>query len=302
MTSSMLKWLLESVVQTDAQFKGGIIMSDTTGAGHGGKNNFDMGAGGGGRLERTEVVKINNYFRQWNPGWLDVGDTLATNVNQNLINIVANTNRLGKSWERTLSHHLNAFNGKATGAEVWYYAGDEVMRQKAARISSIIAKTLGIVDRGPKATTSLYVVAYTNPHCLLIEWYFVDNPNDRAAWDRNGTAAMNAVMKELGMKTPTNGGGKLVPSKPKKPNHVVVAGWFTKGSAAHKECVKWFKDNKLNCHERFVKDRVFILSYYPQDHTNKRKFTSWLESKYWTYAVVLEGQQNSIIDNWDTHL
>ena len=187
-------------------------MADSTHAGHGGKNNFDMGAGGGGRWERTEVLKIQAHFRAWNPNWLEVGDTLATNVNQNLINIVNNTNRVSNSRERTLSHHLNAFNGKATGAEVWYYAGDEVMRQKAARISSIIAKTLGIPDRGPKATTSLYVVSYTNAHCLLIEWYFVDNPNDRAAWDRNGTAAMNAVMKELGMKTPNTGGEKPVTS------------------------------------------------------------------------------------------
>ena len=187
-------------------------MADSTHAAHGGKNNFDMGAGGGGRWERTEVLKIQAHFRAWNPNWLEVGDTLATNVNQNLINIVNNTNRVSNSRERTLSHHLNAFNGKATGSEVWYYAGDELMRQKAARISSIIAKTLGIPDRGPKATTSLYVVSYTNAHCLLIEWYFVDNPNDRAAWDRNGGNAMNAVMKELGMKTPNTGGGKPVTS------------------------------------------------------------------------------------------
>lgn len=199
-------------------------MTDTTGPGHGGKNNFDMGAGGGGRWERTEVVKINAYFRQWNPGWLDVGDVLGTNVNQNLINIVNNTNRVGNSWERTLSHHLNAFNGKATGTEVWYYAGDEAMRKVAAQISASIAKDLGIADRGAKATTSLYVVANTNPHCLLIEWYFVDNPNDRAAWDRNGTTAMINVMKILRMKTPTSGGGNTVKPPAGSADYNVVNG------------------------------------------------------------------------------
>ena len=272
-------------------------MSDTTGAGHGGKNNFDMGAGGGGRCERTEVVKINNYFRQYNPGWIDVGDTVATTVNQNLINIVANTNRVGKSSERTLSHHLNAFNGKATGAEVWYYAGDEVMRQKAARISSIIAKTLGIVDRGPKATTSLYVVAYTNPHCLLIEWYFVDNPNDRAAWDRNGTAAMNAVMKELGMKTPTNGGVNP-PVVKEKVRQSVLVGSFSKGSDGYKEAIKVLNSKKMKYTEYFRGNSVWIRAVFAYGSTWKDELTAALTSKRWNYVVVLEGQENVIIDGW----
>ena len=275
-------------------------MTDTTGAGHGGKNNFDMGAGGGGRWERTEVVKINNYFRKYNPGWIDVGDTVATNVMQNLINIVANTNRVGKSWERTLSHHLNAFNGKATGTEVWYYAGDEIMRKVAEKLSATIAKTLGIVDRGAKATTSLYVVANTNPHCLLIEWYFVDNPNDRAAWDKNGTKAMNEAMKVLNMKTPSvNTGGTVV--KPKV-RHSVLVGSFAKGTKGHKDAIAILKSKGMKYNEYFRGNSVWIRAVFEQKSTWKQELERAWELKKWNYVVVLEGQENAIIDNWRKHL
>lgn len=276
-------------------------MTDTTGAGHGGKNNFDMGAGGGGRWEHTEVVKINNYFRKYNPGWIDVGDTVATNVMQNLINIVANTNRVGKSWERTLSHHLNAFNGKATGTEVWYYAGDEIMRKVAEKLSATIAKTLGIVDRGAKATTSLYVVANTNPYCLLIEWYFVDNPNDRIAWDKNGTKAMNAAMKVLNMKTPSEntGGGTVV--KPRV-RHSVLVGSFAKGTSGHKDAIAILKSKGMKYNEYFRGNSVWIRAVFEQKSTWKQELERAWELKNWNYVVVLEGQENAIIDNWRKHL
>lgn len=276
-------------------------MTDTTGAGHGGKNNFDMGAGGGGRWERTEVVKINNYFRKYNPGWIDVGDTVATTVMQNLINIVANTNRVGNTWERTLSHHLNAFNGKATGTEVWYYAGDEVMRKVAERLSATIARTLGIVNRGAKATTSLYVVANTNPHCLLIEWYFVDNPNDRAAWDKNGTKAMNEAMKVLNMKTPSEntGGGNVVKQRPW---HQLVFGNFAKGNSGHKAAVAMLKKHGMKYHELYRGNSVWLMARFQQHGEWRHTLEKECESRNWNYVVVLDGQENAIVDNWRKHL
>ena len=276
-------------------------MANSTHGGHGGKNNFDMGAGGGGRWERTEVVKINNYFRQTNPNWPDVGDTVATNVNQNLINIVANTNKVSKSHEITLSHHLNAFNGKATGCEVWYYAGDAAMKAKATKISALISKALGIVDRGPKATTSLYVVSYTNAHCLLIEWYFVDNPNDRAAWDRNGVKAMQAVMKELGMKVP----GATTTPKPNTPKpavkrsrHSVMMGSLVKGSGSHKDIVAWLKKQGWLYTEFYRKDLVWIRCIFDQNSEGSLSLQKEYKRRSWNHTVVFEGQENLIIDNW----
>ena len=177
-------------------------MADSTGFGHGGLNDFDPGGVKNGRTELQEAKKVNAYFRQWNPDWVDVSDRVGRTISQNLINIVNTTNRVGKSFQRTYSHHFNMFNGKATGVEIWYFAGDAVMKKQAERACAAISKVLGIVNRGAKATTSLYVVANTYPHCLLIEWCFLDNPNDMKAWDRNGAKAMNACMKALNMKYP----------------------------------------------------------------------------------------------------
>lgn len=198
---------------------------DTTGRGHGGRGAFDQGAVGSGTTEYKEVSAINDFFRKTNQNWADVSDFSASDVNTNLYNIVENTNAKGNSNERTLSHHMNAFNGKATGVEVWYYAGDSIGRSIAEKLSAAISNALGLFNRGAKATTSLYVVSNTNPHCVLIEWCFVDNWNDISAWNNNKVSAMNAAMKVLGMKTgTTNGGGTNV--KPQEKNYYQSGSYF----------------------------------------------------------------------------
>uniref|UniRef100_UPI0026483337 N-acetylmuramoyl-L-alanine amidase n=1 Tax=Enterococcus spodopteracolus TaxID=3034501 RepID=UPI0026483337 len=122
-------------------------------------------------------------------------------VNQNLQNQVNAMNSAGNGW--AITNHLNAFNGQATGAEVWYWAGSEEARKKAAEVSAAIAKALGIVDRGAKATTSLFVHRNTNPgvNVLLIEWCFIDNANDMRRLDQNMDQAIRAVMNVLGYNT-----------------------------------------------------------------------------------------------------
>lgn len=199
-------------------------MTDTSGAGHGGKNEFDAGAVGSGTTERKEVLAINRDLLKANPGWKDVSDYSGSTINQNLYNIVANTNRLGNSNERTLSHHMNAFNGKATGVEVWYYAGDSIGRSMAEKASAAISNALGLQNRGAKATTDLYVVSNTYPHCILVEWCFVDNPNDIKAFRANRTKAINAFAATLRMNgigstssAPTQSGGVIYQNK---------SGWY----------------------------------------------------------------------------
>ena len=197
-------------------------MTDTTGAGHGGKNEFDAGAVGNGTTERKEVLAINRDLIKANPGWKDVSDYSGGSINANLYNIVNNTNKVGKSSERTFSHHMNAFNGKATGVEVWYYAGDSIGRSMAEKASAAISKALGLQNRGAKATTDLYVVANTIPHCILVEWCFVDNPNDIAAWRKNRTAAINAFAASQRMN------GISAPSKPASSGVIYQdkSGWY----------------------------------------------------------------------------
>lgn len=185
----------------------------SNGGGHGGRqsgNNWmDPGAVGNGRRE-ADVVRTITQKMQAIASVANTSDQSATTVNQNLQNQVNAMNLAGNGW--AITNHLNAFNGQATGAEVWYWAGNEEARKKAAEVSAAIAKALGIVDRGAKATTSLFVHRNTNPgvNVLLIEWCFIDNANDMRRLDQNMDQAIRAVMSVLGYNT-----GGAVSSKPK---------------------------------------------------------------------------------------
>lgn len=184
-------------------------MTNSTGRGHGGRNGFDQGAVGNGTTEYKEVSWVNDQFLA-RTKWADVSDFSASSVNQNLVNIVANTNNVSGSNELTFSNHQNAFNNSATGVEVWYYAGDSKGRSLAENLSSSIANALGLQNRGAKATTGLYVVNNTNATCLLIEWCFVDNANDMAKWRANKGKAVDAALRVLGF------GGSTPAPKPVK--------------------------------------------------------------------------------------
>lgn len=81
-----------------------------------------------------------------------------------------------------LSIHCNAANGKASGAECIYRGA--LNKEKAAKLSSVTAKALGIKDRGPKVEADsqhgrLAVMAFQP--CLLLELGFIDNDGDRTA-------------------------------------------------------------------------------------------------------------------------
>ncbi|OTP26989.1 N-acetylmuramoyl-L-alanine amidase [Enterococcus mundtii] len=176
----------------------------SNGGGHGGRqsgsNWMDPGAVGNGRRE-ADVVRTITQKMQAIASVANTSDQSATTVNQNLQNQVNAMNSAGNGW--AITNHLNAFNGQATGAEVWYWAGNEEARKKAAEVSAAIAKALGIVDRGAKATTSLFVHRNTNSgvNVLLIEWCFIDNANDMRRLDQNMDQAVRAVMNVLGYNT-----------------------------------------------------------------------------------------------------
>ncbi|QCJ56155.1 N-acetylmuramoyl-L-alanine amidase [Enterococcus mundtii] len=176
----------------------------SNGGGHGGRqsgsNWMDPGAVGNGRRE-ADVVRTITQKMQAIASVANTSDQSATTVNQNLQNQVNAMNSAGNGC--AITNHLNAFNGQATGAEVWYWAGNEEARKKAAEVSAAIAKALGIVDRGAKATTSLFVHRNTNSgvNVLLIEWCFIDNANDMRRLDQNMDQAIRAVMNVLGYNT-----------------------------------------------------------------------------------------------------
>lgn len=176
----------------------------SNGAGHGGRKNgsnwMDPGAVGNGRRE-ADVVRTITQKMQAIASVRDSTDNVGATVNQNLQNQVAVMNAAGSGV--AITSHLNAFNGQATGVEVFYWAGNEQMRILAAAVSKVIADTLGIPNRGAKPTTTFFVHRNTNPgvNVLLIEWCFIDNANDMRRLDQNMDQAIRAVMNVLGYNT-----------------------------------------------------------------------------------------------------
>lgn len=178
-------------------------MANTTHAGHGGKGSpnspMDPGAVGNGTTEHGEMLAVNSLLVSATK-WNDTTDKSGSTVNNNLYNIVNNVNRVASASNTNVSNHMNAFNGKATGVEVWYYLGDSKGYQLASKLSSAIASALGLLNRGAKATTDLYVVRETVGTTVLIEWCFIDNPTDMKQYRANKTKAVNAALNVLGYK------------------------------------------------------------------------------------------------------
>ncbi len=125
--------------------------------------------------------------------FVDASDFKGRNVNENLYNIKLNSDRLSSADDIIFSIHFNGFNEKATGTETWSYLGDNISKPVAAKLSAEIAKAQGIVNRGQKSTTDLYVVSQTKAHMILLEICFLDNKTEI----QNYIAKKNKVIKAI---------------------------------------------------------------------------------------------------------
>lgn len=174
-----------------------------TGAGHGGKKTngrwMDPGAVGSGYQE-ADVARMINQKMLAIAKVTDTTDHSATSTDGNLANITRNINNAPDGYH--ISNHLNAYKpNKATGVEVLF--GSVAQKALAAKMSKAIADALGIVDRGAKDGTWLYLARNSKPNkkVLLIEWCFIDNQSDMKKLMANMDNAVNAVMKVLGYST-----------------------------------------------------------------------------------------------------
>lgn len=206
-------------------------MANTTHAGHGGKGSpnrpMDPGAVGNGTTEHSEMLSVNSLLVTTTK-WTDATDKFGLTVNDNLYNITNNVNRVTNASNTNISNHMNAFNGKATGVEVWYYLGDQKGYQLANKLSSVISSALGLSNRGPKATTDLYVVRETVGTTVLIEWCFIDNAYDMKQYRANKNKAINAVLNVLGYKAATtvNKPQAATNNKPQEKNYYQSGNYF----------------------------------------------------------------------------
>lgn len=134
-------------------------------AGHGGTDSGSIGADGGKEKDRTINLanKVAAYLRK-------AGHSVTVNTEKTSSGAWRFKNR--KGYDFALSIHFNAFNGSATGTEVLYKG----TKKKASELSSAVAKTLGIKDRGPKSRPGLYMmnIGFDN----LIEVCFHDHKAD----------------------------------------------------------------------------------------------------------------------------
>lgn len=162
---------------------------------HRGHNAIVPGASGCGLKEHEVAQKIHDKFRAVTKA-VDATDNVGRTANDNLYNIVKKMNAVGKSFH--VSHHLNAFNGTANGFEVWYYAGNAQAKKLAEEICTAVCKVTGWVNRGAKATTSLYVIRASSGSAILIEWGFVDSKKDMDIMSKKMDAGVNALLKVMG--------------------------------------------------------------------------------------------------------
>lgn len=168
-----------------------------THAGHGGLDNFDPGAVNGVKQE-SKIARNINHLILTKTGAIDTTDNLATTVPQNLANIVNSTNRVASLNDWSISNHLNAASPGATGVEVFYFGADPVAKAKAEQVSAAIASALGLVNRGAKDGSGLYVIRNTASRMLLIEWGFISNDNDVKAIETKAEQAVNAMLNCFG--------------------------------------------------------------------------------------------------------
>ena len=177
---------------------------------HRGHNAIVPGASGSGLQEHEVAQKIHDKFRAATKA-VDATDDVGRTANNNLYNIVRKMNAVGNSFH--VSHHLNAFNGTANGFEVWYYAGNAQAKKLAEEICAAVCKVTGWVNRGAKATTSLYVIRASLGSAILIEWGFVDSQKDMDIMAKKMDDAVNAALEVMGYKSSSNGGKTNVTNK-----------------------------------------------------------------------------------------
>lgn len=178
---------------------------------HRGHNAIVPGASGCGLKEHEVAQKIHDKFRAVTKA-VDATDNVGRTANDNLYNIVKKMNAVGKSFH--VSHHLNAFNGTANGFEVWYYAGNAQAKKLAEEICTAVCKVTGWVNRGAKATTSLYVIRASTGSAILIEWGFVDSQKDMDIMAKKMDAAVNATLAVFGYSANSSSTNNTSTSKP----------------------------------------------------------------------------------------
>lgn len=134
--------------------------------------------------DRAVKNKVIELLRANGHTVYDCTDDVGATQNTNLRNIVNKCN--AHKVDLDVSIHLNA--GGGTGTEVYVYNDSSRAKGYAQRIVNNISNSLGIRNRGVKASTNLYVLRKTKSPSLLVECCFVDNAIDKVKWNSDKCA------------------------------------------------------------------------------------------------------------------
>lgn len=102
-----------------------------------------------------------------------------------------------KNADMFVSIHLNAFNTKATGAEVLVNNADATTLGLATSIGNGLAAIVGTHGALLKQRPDLRVLKPDNVRGMLVEVGFIDSPIDMAKIDANISAVVDAIAKPL---------------------------------------------------------------------------------------------------------
>lgn len=188
--------------------------------GHGGR---DPGAVYKGRREADDVLKVGmKTARILRNHGVTVDETRTTDKTLSLTQRSDFFNR--KSYDYVVSFHRNAFDGTATGVEVYAYpTAHPKSKRLSKRMNDELVK-IGFVNRGAKLA-NFHMVRVPKAFAVLPEIGFIDNPRDNKIFDDNideiAEAIAKSILVELGMNYK---GGNVKPnikpptSKPIKPS------------------------------------------------------------------------------------
>ena len=143
---------------------------------------------------RSVVKRVVEYLRKLDVTVYEYHDNTSKTQNDNLKALVKYHN--SKTRELDVSVHFNSGTKEIGGVEVLYY--DE--KELATKMSSALAKAMGIRDRGAKQRIDLYFLKNTNKPAILIEVCFVDCKSDTDAYGKNFDAVCKTIAEILANK------------------------------------------------------------------------------------------------------
>lgn len=121
-----------------------------------------------------------------------IDDNTSRTQNDN-INYIVKKAKEYKDASIFCSIHLNSFTKTSTGTEVLYY--DNVVL--ASKMSKAVASALQLKNRGAKERKDLGVLRLTPQSAILIECFFITNPNDIVKYMKNFNAMCQTIAEVL---------------------------------------------------------------------------------------------------------